>query len=167
MARLLAQNGVAFTSPQRRLLGGWRDVLDDIRDLAAHLEAMPDQCRCTSGGSHPDLACECCSGATRRLPCAECEARIAACTTDVETLMLDTLRFFPAFSHILAVGHPASAHAVAGDVQHEIGALIRTFEQVRIGVEAYSTGCRASHLPTIRFAARELHDRAERLERIL
>ncbi len=35
-------DSTSLTADQRRLLGGWRDILDDIRHLCKSLKAMPD-----------------------------------------------------------------------------------------------------------------------------
>lgn len=169
MARTFTVNDLTFTPPQRRLLGGWRDVLDDVRELAQGLTAMPDTCECGTNGTAIGSACSCChpekSGGPRG--CDDCGTLMATCRTKMDTLLVDTLRFFPVFTLILAGSHPAETQTAASDVQHEIAALVRTFERVAVASDAYSDGCRASHLPILKAAANELQAHAQQLERLL
>jgi hypothetical protein len=38
--------GSPYVTPVGSLLGGWRDMLDDIRQLCTGLDALPDRCAC-------------------------------------------------------------------------------------------------------------------------
>jgi hypothetical protein len=40
-----------LSAAQQRLLGGWRDVTDDIRLLCRRLAELPEECRCGSGAA--------------------------------------------------------------------------------------------------------------------
>ena len=168
MARTLTLSAT-FTAPQRRLLGGWRDILDDVRELSRSVGEMPDECRCGDAMAHLAGACACCRGveSPTTASCHDCDALMAACAVRIDALVVDTLRFFPAFARILVHGHSPEAQSAADEVQHEIGALVRTFERLNVAAEAFRTGCRASHAPTLKLAARDLHAHAEQLERLL
>lgn len=169
MARTLILSDVTFTPPQRRLLGGWRDILDDVRELSRSLGAMPDSCRCGNASGHLGGSCSCCQAANSVVAdvCGDCTALLATCEVRIDTLVTDTLRFFPSFTHILVNSHPPETQNSAAEVQHEIGGLVRTFQRTAVAAEAFRTGCRASHLPTLKQAAADLHAHAERLERVL
>ncbi|HLG54303.1 MAG TPA: hypothetical protein VI485_03165 [Vicinamibacterales bacterium] len=169
MASLLTLSAVTFTPPQRRLLGGWRDILDDVRHLSRCLAAMPDECRCGDATAHVGGSCACCQAADRAVTvsCDDCTALLATSGAKVDALVVDTLRFFPAFTHILVGTHPPDVQSAADEVQHEIGALVRTFQRICVAAEAFSTGCRASHLPILKQGANDLHAHAEHLERLL
>lgn len=169
--QLAGINGFALTPPQRRLLGGWRDILDDVRQLARWIEAMPDECRCGDGTAHLRGTCTCCCcqpiGAPGTVSCPDRVALLETTATQVDELVADTLRYFPAFSQILADTHPADVHDAADEVQHAIGALVRSFQCVCVTTEAFRDGCRPSHLPMLKKAAFDLHSFAERLDRLL
>ena len=169
MASPLTLGAVTFTPPQRRLLGGWRDILDDVRQLCRCLAAMPEECRCGNATAHVAGSCACCQAAdvAGAVSCDDCTARLGVSGAHIDGLVADTMRFFPAFTHILVGTHAPDVQSAADEVQHEIGALVRTFERLTVTAEAYLTGCRASHLPTLKLAAKDLHAHAEQLERLL
>lgn len=154
-----------FTPPQRRLLGGWRDILDDVRELSQCLAAMPEDCRCGDATAHVSGSCACCQAA--RVSCDDCTERLAVSRAHIDALVTDTLRFFPAFTQILVGTYPLDAQNAADEVQHDIGALVRTFERLAVATEAFSTGCRMTHAAIVKQAARDLHAHAEQLERLL
>ena len=169
MASPLTLSTVTFTPPQLRLLGGWRDILDDVRELSWRLAAMPDECRCGDATGHLAGSCACCQAADvdGTVSCNDCMALLAVSGAYMDTLVTDTLRFFPGFTHILVSTHPPDVQSAADEVQHEIGALIRTFQRISVAAEAFRTGCRASHIPVLKEAANDLHGHAEQLERLL
>ena len=168
MASLLMPNAATFTAPQRRLLGGWRDILDDVRVLSRCLAAMPDECRCGNATAHVGGSCACChaSNVDTAVSC-DCVSLLATSGIQIDALVADTLRFFPAFMHILVGAHPHDVQSAADEVQHEIAALVRTFEGITVAAEAFQTGCRVSHLPILKRAASDLRVHAEHLERLL
>ena len=169
MANPLTLTAVTFTPPQRRLLGGWRDILDDVRQLSRCLAAMPAECRCGDATAHVSGSCPCCpaTDVAGAVSCDDCTARLAVTGAHIDALVADTMRFFPAFTHILVGTHPPDVQSAADEVQHEIGALVRTFERLIVTAEAYLIGCRGSHLPTLKLTAQDLHAHAEQLERLL
>lgn len=169
MASLLTLSAVTFTPPQRRLLGGWRDILDDVRTLSRCLAAMPDQCRCGDASAHVGGSCACCQAAdvARTVACDDCTALLAVSGAQIDALVSDMLRFFPAFTHILVGTHPLAVQGAADEVQHEIAALVRTFQRINVAAEAFRSGCRTAHVPMLKQAARDLHAHAEQLERLL
>lgn len=168
MASPLTLSAVTFTPPQRRLLGGWRDILDDVRQLSRCVATMPEECGCGDATAHLAGSCPCCQAdVAGTVSCDDCTARLAVTGAHIDALVADTLRFFPAFTHILVGSHPPDVQRAADEVQHEIGALVRTFERLTVATEAYRTGCRAAHAPMLRLAAHDLETHAGQLERLL
>lgn len=167
MASLPTRGFVTFTPSQRQLLGGWRDILDDVQQLSRCLAAMPDECRCDSA-AHVGGSCACCrADIDATVSCDDCTTLLATSGAQIDALVVDTLRFFPAFTHILVGTHPPDVQSAADEVQHEIGALVRTFQRISVAAEAFRTGCRASHVPILKQAATDLHAHAEHLERLI
>ena len=136
-----------LTAEQRRLLGGWRDILDDIRHLCRSLKALPDGCACSDGRAHLSGSCVCCQAVhPDRVPaCEDCDSLLAKLRPEMDTLTVDTWRFFPAVMDLLksrqqetrqAAGalerHIASVtrQAAADAVERHIAAVIRTFEHL-------------------------------------
>ena len=158
-----------FTLPQQRLLGGWRDILDDVRDLSRSLLVIPEECRRGDPTAPSAGPCTCCStvDGDKTPSCPDCTARLLDTRSRVDLLVVDTLRFFPAFAHILVATVAPGIQGDAQNVQDEIAALVRAFERADVAAEAFRSGCRASHLATVKQAARDLREHAERLERML
>ena len=174
-----------LTTDQRRLLGGWHDILDDIRHLCKSLNALPDTCACGNGHSHLSGSCPCCQAAhADRVPaCDNCDRLLAALRPEMDTLTVDTWRFFPAVMdllrprqqdkrqadadarehHIASVTRQDAADAIA----RHIAAIIRTFERLVVAAEEFRAGCRVSHLHTLKAAATDLLAEVERLDRAL
>ena len=89
-----------FSEPQRQsgttshyLLGGWRDILDDIQKLHDAVDKLPEHCRCGIGEAHLGGRCACCLEGTAVRGCADCEALIGQIADRVEALRADDLRF--------------------------------------------------------------------------
>ena len=80
-----------------RLLGGWRDVLDDIRTTCRTPADLPDVCPCGHGAAHLEGTCPCCgSTAGERVPsCEDCDEQLARLRPAMDALTVDTFRFFP------------------------------------------------------------------------
>lgn len=165
---------------QRRLIIAWRDVLDDIRHLCRSLKALPDDCACGDGHSHLRGACVCCRTEHEdRVPaCEDCDRLLSELRRQMNTLMVDTWRFFPAVMDLLKPGtkeagarerHIASVarQAAADAAERHIAAVIRTFERLVVAAEEFRAGCRTSHLRTLETAASDLLAEVERLDRAL
>ena len=170
---------------QRRLILGWRDVLDDIRHLCRSLKALPDDCACGDGQSHLRGSCACCQTERkdRVLVCEDCDRLLAGLRPQMTTLTVDTWRFFPAVVDLLvprqqeitqaATGeierHIASVfrQAAADAVERHIAAIIQTFERLVVAAEEFRAGCRTSHLRTLKTAATDLLAEVECLDRAL
>lgn len=154
----LVLGGFKLTPGQRRLLGGWRDVLDDIRLLCASLTALPDGCACGEGGSHLSGSCVCChtAGGPRVPDCADCETLLAQVRPRVDDLTADTMRFFPVVTTLLQSPGLELAGGDADRIEWEIVTIVRTFERLVLAAEEFRSGCRASHLGVLKDCAADL-----------
>lgn len=154
---------------QRRLLGGWRDILEDIRDLCTSLNALPDRCACGDGVSHLRGACICCNAPhAGRIPiCADCGALLAQLRPRIVTLTFDTMRFLPAVRILLQSPELAPARAEGDQVEHHIAAVMRTFDRLVLEAGEFQDGCRASHLRILKDTATALLAESDRLSKRL
>lgn len=156
---------------QRRLLGGWRHILDDIRELCQNLNALPDQCTCGDGVSHLSGACLCCSAPhAGRIPiCADCGTLLSHLRPRIVDLTVDTMRFYPVVRILLQSPELAPARAEGGRVEQHIAAVMRTFDRLVAEAGEFQDGCRASHLRVLKNTAnallRESDQLGDRLER--
>ena len=153
---------------QHRLLGGWRDILDDIRALCRALAALPDVCQCGNGASHLQGRCPCChSIAVERVPkCTDCDDQLGSLRPAIDTLTVDSSRFFPTLRDLVAHAIPTAAASEYG-VEIHIAGVVRMFGQLLVAADAFKAECRLSHLNTVKESARALLQEAERLERAL
>jgi hypothetical protein len=157
-----------YLSPNKqRLLGGWRDVMDDIRALCRALADLPDQCLCGTGEAHLKGTCPCChSVATLRVPsCDDCDAQLAHLRPQIDLLGVDTWRFFPVVKELLARDTPPELATRAGDIERHVAGLIRTFSALVVAADEFRTDCRSSHLHTIKALATSLLQEADALNR--
>lgn len=172
-----------FTAQQHQILNRWRDVLDDMRDLCAGLKALPDHCSCGDAQGHLKGSCACCQTAREGHlpPCTDCDTLLATLTPAVDHLTVDTWQFFPSVldfldlrerqagrvamgareRHIATVARQDAADAV----ERRIAAVVETFKRLVVAADEFRTGCRASHLQTLKTVANEVLTEVERLER--
>ena len=164
MEDLLA-NLLQSAPDRRRLLGGWRDILDDIRDLCTSLNALPDRCTCGDGASHLSGACICCTAPhAGRIPiCADCGALLSALRPRIVTLTVDTMRFFPVVRILLQSPEQAHGRAEAEPIEHHIAAVMRMFDRLALEAGEFQDGCRASHLRVLKDTATALLREGARL----
>ena len=150
---------------QRRLFGGWRDIMDDIRDLCQNLNALPDQCTCGDGVSHLSGACVCCGAPhAGRIPiCADCSTLLSGLKPRIVTLTTDTMRFFPLVRILLLSPELVPARAEGEHVEQHIAAVMRTFDRLVAEAGEFQDGCRASHLRVLKNTANALLRESDRL----
>ena len=161
----LLANLLQSAPDQRRLLGGWRDIVEDIRDLCTSLNALPDHCACGDGVSHLSGACICCSAPhAGRIPiCADCGALLAKLRPRIVTLTTDTMRFFPVVRILLQSPELAPAQAEGEQIEHHIAAVMHTFDRLVLEAGEFQDGCRASHLRVLKVTAAALLRESDRL----
>ena len=166
----LVLHGLYLTPNQRWLLGGWHDILDDIRHLCTSLKALPDGCVCGNGRSHLGGSCACCHAVHRERisDCADCETVLAQLRPEFDMLAIDAMRFFPVVKMVLHASQPEVARVEGDKIERHITAVVRTFERLVVGVDEFEIRCRASHLQALKDAAidllAEVHQLDEHLE---
>jgi len=165
MTRLVIPNENAR---HHRLLGGWRDVLDDIRTTCRTLAELPDVCRCGHGAAHLQGTCPCCGSTTReRVPaCDDCDKQLARLRPAMDVLTVDIFRFFPFVKELLSREDVVASKRVR-DIEAHIAALVRTFDQLVVAAGQFRDECRASHLKTLKGSAAALLRDGENLNRIV
>ena len=158
-----------LTPNQRRLLGGWRDILDDIRLLCTTLTALPDGCACGHGGSHLSGSCACCQTAPGPYvpDCPDCETLLAQVRPRIDELTVDTMRFFPVVTKLLHSPGLEPAGTDADRIEREIITVVRTFERLAVAADNFRAGCRASHLQVLKECGADLLVDVTRLDHCL
>ena len=158
-----------LSADQRRLLGGWRHLEDDIRLLCRALVALPDDCQCANGRDHLQGRCPCChSVATNRVPaCEDCDAQLASLRPAIDALAVDSQRFFPALRDVLTHASIPTTVDTEHAIERHLAGVIHSFNQLVVAADIFSTDCRSSHLKTVKDAARALLEEAEQLDRTL
>lgn len=154
----LTASSFEWSRDQRRLLGGWLDIVDDIRALCKALGALPDRCACGDGAAHLSGSCICCNAPHGgRVPsCADCGTLLAALRPRFVTLTVDTIRFFPVVTILLDADDRGGARAAGNPVEHQIAAIMRTFDRLVVEADEFAGGCRASHLGVLKETANAL-----------
>ncbi len=160
---------VILTREQQRLLGGWHDMIDDIRRLCRSLNALPDTCTCGQGASHLSGSCPCCQAVNpERVPaCDDCDLMLAQLRPTLDALVVDTMRFFPVVKDLIHFHAPDHVRADSAKIDHDIVAIYRTFSQLVVAAEEFRSGCRASHLHTLKAQASDLAAKVDHLDRKL
>ena len=150
--------GTPYLPPLGRLLGGWRDILDDIRRLGAGLNALPDSCACGDAQSHLRGSCACCHAieGQRRANCPDCQAILVDLRCQIDELAVDTLRFFPVMKISFSAPHRELARAEGNEVEHGIAQVLRIFDRLTSAIDDFQRGCPTSQLAVVKEAATDL-----------
>jgi predicted nucleic acid-binding Zn-ribbon protein len=151
-----------------RLLGGWRDVLDDIRALCRTLGELPGVCMCGHGPAHTAAGCPCCGHtAAEYVPaCRECDEQIARLRPPLDEMTVDTFRFFPVVKDVLARHDPEASKRLRA-IDAQIAALQHSFQQLVFAEGQFRKNCRAEHVTVLKQAAEALRRDAEALNRLV
>jgi hypothetical protein len=153
---------------QHRLLGGWRDVLDDIRALCRTLEELPGVCLCGHGPAHVVTGCPCCEHTSTQFvaACGDCDEQIARLRPALDLMTVDTIRFFPFVKEFLT-RHDADAAERLRAIENHLRALQRSFDLLAAAEGEFREDCRASHLNVLKDSASALRRDAEALNRLV
>jgi hypothetical protein len=152
-----------YAAPTTRLLGGWKDVSDDIRKLVKALDGTPDDCACGDVAGHLAATCPCCCDDAGRTTCESCGTIIRSLNERFELLLEDRLRFLPAVREMV---EPDASRRL-GDLSRAIDALVRTFDRLQVATDEFAEGCSTSHLRVLRALAHELSADAKKVEEAL
>ncbi len=155
-------------SPQHRLLGGWRDVCEDIRVLYRTLADLPEECACGDGAGHLNGTCPCCgSVASYRVPsCGTCDEQLARLRPGLDALGVDISRFFPFVEALLARHDPEAAEGVR-TIAAGATALTASFNRLVVAAGEFRSDCRVSHVHALKEAGAALLADAVRLDRLV
>lgn len=153
----------SITSARARRPGGWKDVADDIRELAQALDAAPDVCACGDAAGHLDGLCPCCGNHGARTTCRSCGTILRELDAKFESLLEDRLRFLPAVQELV---EPEAADRVH-QLSKATDRCIRTFQRLQTAVDEFRRGCSTTHLRTLRGLAHELSAAARSVEEAL
>ena len=166
---ILGFDDLYLTRDQQRLLGGWGDILDDIRHLCRSLSALPDACTCGEGASHLRGTCTCCHPPRNAIVpgCPDCNRLLAQLRPAIDTLTVDTMRFFPIVKDLLHSHAPETAQADGASIERHINEISRTFDRLVLAADEFRAGCRTSHLHTLKERATDLLKQVDQLDRKL
>ena len=130
------------------LLGGWRHVAEDVRQLDISLKALPDTCTCHDGAAHLIGTCPCCLSGQRALDsgCSNCESLLALLREEMDDLTDATLRFLP-FVEVNTSGH---------ELRRKIMQVAAVFQRLETAADEFRRGCPSSHVAVLKALAAEL-----------
>jgi hypothetical protein len=137
------------------LLGGWRDLMDDLLGLQRKIAAADGRCRCGHAAG-ANAGCPCCERAARDLAavCEACNGEIGAVAERVDRIEEDTLRFLPTVFELFARTPERYGDAVT--VQHSLTQLLLMFRHLQEASGEWSQGCPATHLPEVKARAEDV-----------
>ena len=155
-------------SPLHRLLGGWRDVYDDIKTLCRTLADAPETCQCHDASAHLNGRCPCCgTAAAYRVPaCGTCDEQLERLRPVIDALTVDRSRFLPVVNDILERRDPDLADRVKS-IDREAMLLGASFERLLMAVAAFRTDCRLTHVRVLKDAAADLLGQAKSLDDVV
>lgn len=141
--------------PGHPLLGGWRDLMDDLLRLQRRVATADGQCQCGHAAG-ANAAYPCCERAARDLAsvCDACTREIAAVAERIERIEEDTLRFLPAVVELF--DRTPERHDEVIAVQQSLEQLLLMFRHLRSATDEWAQGCRTTHLPAVKARAEDV-----------
>lgn len=152
-----------------QLLGGWRDITDDVRLLASGLRSLPDICTCGQASGHLAGTCSCCNHGERVLGngCTDCETLLATVRDRVDELVDATLRFLPLVETMTAAGKERADVAQVRDIRRQVVHVEAVFQRLETAADEFRSGCPASHVGPLWTVAAELAAATQELDALL
>jgi len=110
--------------------------------------------------------CPCCSAQRRAKmeDCPDCRTSLAKLRPLVDTLLVDTIRFFPLVRLLLQAPERAPLRTEGARVEVSIAGVARTFDRLVAAADQFQAGCRASHLRILKREAASLLAAVQRLD---
>lgn len=163
---ILGLDDLYLTRDQQRLLGGWGDIVEDLRRLCRSLGAPPDACTCGQGSSHLSGTCACCHAPRNDVVpgCPDCDRLLTQLRPAIDMLTVDTMRFFPIVKDLLHAHAPETARAEGASIERHIDEISRTFKRLVVAADEFRAGCRTSHLHVLKEQANDLLVQVNRLD---
>ena len=153
---------------RHRLLGGWRDIVDDIRMLEHACREASTACECGDGPARPGGTCVCCRPSRESTTdCVDCLVRVHTVSWRVDQLVNDALHFFPIVVHLVRRQLPENQWSHADEVRRRIVAVMTLMRRLESASGEFSRGCRTSHLGVLKDPARELLAAAQVLDDLI
>ena len=111
----------------------------------------------------------CChSAVTDRVPdCGDCDAELARVRPAIDTLTVDSCRFFPGLNDVLAHAAIPGTIRAAHAIEIHIAAMVRSFGQLVVAADQFRKDCRSSHLKTLKALATSLLRDSDALNRAI
>jgi hypothetical protein len=155
-------------SRQHRLLGGWRDVYEEINSLCRTVAEIPDECACDNGDAHLNGRCPCCGNvAEYRVPaCGTCDEQLERLRPVIDVLTADRSRFLPVVWDVLRHRNRDAAARI-GAIDAQAMTFSASFERLLMAVGAFRSDCRLSHMRALKDAAGLLLAEAAELDRLV
>ncbi len=151
-----------------RLLGGWRDIQDDLARLATDIRRLPASgCACTDHAA--GTTCPCCAAARRSLAtvCPSCEELVRALDARLTDLQDHMIRYLPAVRATSARADGPLVTAQMAALREQVAMLLRLFRQITGGVAPFADGCQGAHVITLRTLVPHLMETARALDHTL
>ena len=154
----------SYTEPKpgSPLLGGWREIADDVAAIAAVMHGVDGRCHCAHIGSTP---CSCCTLSATHLHdvCDACDRLLTRLDLACTALADHSLRFTPALADLTHADQPTRDRFV------RLCALGAELRRVLFGVEMrkdFSSGthCASSDLVRLAPVAKQLETLARALK---
>ena len=150
------------------LLGGWRDVVDDLRRLAGTLARVPATCSCGDGSVRLAGTGACCRGREHvNDGCTDCEGLLGVIREEMADLVDRTLRFLPALEHEPVPDAQSDQPRLVAHLRRQILKAAETFQQIETAGSEYRLGCSTAQLDTMRTLASQLLVEADQVEQTL
>ena len=146
---------LGVTARLNRLMGGWRDIIEDMRRLRAMAEALPDACDCKVGGGR----CASCAALRRAFPdqCRTCTSHARALSPRIAAILDDTLRYLPT---VESVRSPQTVllQRPLRDVARAMIQLLRGVDAMQSATGDFRRGCRTEHIVGLKRLVLRLND---------
>ena len=150
------------------LLGGWRDILEELQRLNRALQQLPDGCHCGHGGDHLAGSCACCRDVSSAVhgACEDCDELIHRLRAPMDELTADAFRFFPFVTDYLAHENAEAARRAAA-IRTGVHDLLESFRLLALAAERFRAQCRAEHLGELKQAAADLCEKGKQLNKLV
>lgn len=150
------------------LLGGWRDILEELQRLNRDLQKLPDGCPCGQGGAHLAATCACCRDMAVAVhgDCSDCDELIHRLRAPMDVLAVDAFRFFPCVTEYLSREHQDAARRAAA-IRTGVAELVESFRLLALAADRFRQHCRAEHLSELKHASAELCEKGKQLNRLV
>ena len=146
---------LGVTARLNRLMGGWRDIIEDMRRLRAMAEALPGCCDCKAGGG----PCACCAALGHAFPdqCRTCTSHARALSPRIAIVLDDTLRYLPAVESVRSPETVLLQRSLR-DVARAMIQLLRGVDAMQSATGDFKHGCRTEHIVGLKRLVLRLND---------